>query len=757
MNQRAFFQTVNLRWRLVWSLTLAFVTAMLALSNAAVAQEQRRPTVEAIRVGFGESKTNSSLGDSMSKYKAGCWTPVELTFQGGTDSITGSVEIHVADADGATCVMVHPRPVQLMPGKRTKVQMYAKFGAPQPDVQIIFRDERRKAIINRPVSGNNASSDTLSIPWPIQPGERLVLSIGPSLGVEQAAVLHQTSGGEAISVAQIDDVAILPTEWYGYDGVDTVVITTSSPEMFTKLLDTGARVAALERWIEQGGKLVLAVGSQAPAVLAPDAVLARFAPGRFVEPTTLKRTVALENYVGGGRKVPRPQGRDLALPVPKLESVEGVTVIAEADLPLVVKTPRRFGQITFVAVDLDRQPFIDWDGRGLMASRLLGLPDPSTSTDPNNINNMGNRRWMQDLAGQMQSGLDQFAGVTRIPFALVALLILGYIALIGPGDYFLVKRVLKRMELTWVTFPLWVILVSGGAYLLAVYTKGDDLRLNQVDLIDVDVATGQTRGTTWLNLFTPQSRAFDLSLIPKQPSGAEVPQSDRLFAWSGAANRPYGGGGGGMFSGEYTFTPQLDAVKGAPIQVWSTKGFLGRSSYSSTPTVTADLTMDTSRVPAGEIRNGLDEVLVDCLLLSDRWAFSLGAIKAGETITLKPGERRDLEQVLRNPTGFVDSPTNYQPNYYNGVGGGDVMQTLHAMMFFKGAGGSTRNLTNSMEQYLDMTDLLSLDRAVLVGRATRSAAQLAADGEPLTVPAELHWVVYRFVFPIKPAAKAERE
>ena len=58
-----------------------------------------------------------------------------------------------------------------------------------------------------------------------------------------------------------------------------------------------------------------------------------------------------------------------------------------------------------------------------------------------------------DLSGQLRSSLDKFTGVKVIPFALVAMMIVGYILLIGPGDYFLLKKVFRRMEWTWFTFP----------------------------------------------------------------------------------------------------------------------------------------------------------------------------------------------------------------------------------------------------------------------------------------------------------------
>ena len=57
----------------------------------------------------------------------------------------------------------------------------------------------------------------------------------------------------------------------------------------------------------------------------------------------------------------------------------------------------------------------------------------------------------------------------------------------------LLKKLLRRMELTWVTFPATVILFCVGAYWLAHQTKGNDVCVNQATVIDVDVATGTRR------------------------------------------------------------------------------------------------------------------------------------------------------------------------------------------------------------------------------------------------------------------------
>ena len=120
-----------------------------------------------------------------------------------------------------------------------------------------------------------------------------------------------------------------------------------------------------------------------------------------------------------------------------------------------------------------------------------------------------------DLAGQLRSALDRFGGVRLAPFWLVAALIVAYLLLIGPGDYFFLRKVVGRMGWTWLTFPLVVLLVCLGAYILAYRLKGDQIKVNQADLVDVDAASGLMRGATWLNVFSPRMESFDLAIRPR--------------------------------------------------------------------------------------------------------------------------------------------------------------------------------------------------------------------------------------------------
>ena len=77
------------------------------------------------------------------------------------------------------------------------------------------------------------------------------------------------------------------------------------------------------------------------------------------------------------------------------------------------------------------------------------------------------------------------------------------------------------MELTWITFPTIVVVVSLVAYAAAYAVKGTDLRINRVDVVDVDQGVRRdgeprilVRGTSFATLFSPQNRDYDVTVAP---------------------------------------------------------------------------------------------------------------------------------------------------------------------------------------------------------------------------------------------------
>ena len=198
---------------------------------------------------------------------------------------------------------------------------------------------------------------------------------------------------------------------------------------------------------------------------------------------------SLEAFTGGSHQV---AFENAPAQVAKLEDVEargGKVIASTLSTPLVVRGPYGFGRVTVIGLDVDTKPFADWPDRGLFWVKALDLKGSNAggrrpaggqargSSDQN----------VSDLATLLRRALDQFPGVTLIPFGWVAFFIFLYILLIGPGDYFFLKKVVKRMELTWITFPTIVVTVSLLAYYAAYVVKGTDLRVNKVDVVDIDL------------------------------------------------------------------------------------------------------------------------------------------------------------------------------------------------------------------------------------------------------------------------------
>ena len=155
----------------------------------------------------------------------------------------------------------------------------------------------------------------------------------------------------------------------------------------------------------------------------------------------LHQAGALETYCGSRNAVAEAVGGKAALRVARLADVRGVVEIREADVPLVIRTGPRFGQVIFVAGDLDEPPLAEWPDRPLLLARLLDLPAGRGEESGENAAMM--HYGYDDLAGQLRSALDRFTGVRLAPFWLVAGLIVAYILLIGPGDYFFLRKVVR--------------------------------------------------------------------------------------------------------------------------------------------------------------------------------------------------------------------------------------------------------------------------------------------------------------------------
>jgi hypothetical protein len=749
--------------------------ALLAGAPAAFAAPSKRPIeVETLRVGFVSGPENNL-------FKLGKWTPLWVQLRAGPERFSGVLEVVVPDDDGTPTSV--RQMVDVAPGASERFTTYARPGTSDPEFDLRLFDRGGRRVASVP-------GDSLAKLDAIRPDEMLVLVLGNPSGVDLIPKLPgfnadapvgpgQGRGDRALTVARLDKLAgMIPGRWIGYDAVEAIVLDTNDRDLMTKLNTSGGQ--AVRDWVRRGGHLVVSVGSdwsrlRDSFLLAPDDPIL---PALPVGQERIDDLGALESFAGASRPI-TAAGAPPVL-VTKLDEVEArggkVLIGATGSVPLVVRGPYGFGRVTVVALDVDQNPFAAWEDRPRFWLRALDLRrqtgDDAAATGT--VANPGGRVYrtgVSDLATQLRRALEQFRGVTLIPFGWVAFFIFLYILLIGPGDYLLLKKVFKRMELTWITFPTIVVTVSVLAYYAAYLVKGNVLRVNLVDIVDVDQPSGLARGNTFLTLFSPQNRDYDVSVVPlpldgpaatapadasataaeRPPAGTEV-----VLSWFGVPEPGFGGMGGNsqfrLSGGGYSYDPMgvAEILTDVRIPIWSTRSFTARW-FGPAPTAA---TVDADLVPVGTDRlngsltNRLDVPLQDAHLAFGQQVYSLGDIAPGASVRVELTQDRNLSGYLKaNMNRYLpDQPWNAQEFT---VHRGDLLTAL--MFHDSGATATRENPVASIPlHYLDLTGQLALDRPMLFARINRPATRLALGHAPRPPQIE-RTTMLRVILPLKKA------
>ena len=566
--------------------------------------------------------------------------------------------------------------------------------------------------------------------------------------------------GGRVETAAITNVRQMPDRWIGYDSVDLCVIGTGSSsdeflaELFSDSPANEPRRAALLEWVRRGGRLLVTVGANAQ-LLSQYPVFAEMLPRPFVRDEPGRQVADLT-------LVWRPPGRadqrtalrgkagttfPIALFDPAADA-PGRVVLRNArigrggdgtEYPLVVQSAYGLGRITVAAVDLDRSPFLDlepdvrasfWD----WLVREAGDARSAAGSDRrrNEYGYSYDTNSENGFASALKDHVDDFQDVPVISFGWVALFIALYTLLIGPVEYLFLKKIVGRLELTWVTFPLIVVSVSTAAYFTAYAIKGDDLRINKVDVVDVDPASGRVYGRTWFTIFSPRIDSYTIGIEPRAEWAGgrpNVPTPPTRVDWMAGGRA----GGGNIVSRGYGYHTDAgdrayaDGLDGVPIQVWSTKAFTADWSAWMTPgepLVESELFHPPGDPDAlaGKIVNRLPlGQLDDATLVYAGKFYKLGTLAPGASVTPVLGpDTIDAEWLRVNAplTGITGGDHNSE--YGNTSGGRFRNLSLWGMLFYdKAIPAGRTDLQNASFRNLDQSwrlDETFRDQAILLAR-----------------------------------------
>ena len=689
-------------------------------------------------------------------HKVGYWTPVKVTLAADNDEpLVGILRLTTIDGDGARVSFEAEGPPLTVPaGQTLTVNRKVKFGRLRAGLSVSF-----VAAEGRPLERHFGPDEFAELQLS---DTAMTLTLGPEVGIQQ--LFDKQSGSEIRAFArQVTSVEDLPDDWLAFEPIDTLVLTTRDNDLLDSLSD--AQLSAIRRWVAMGGRLLLSVGSRGAEMFASDSAgplsrLTEFVPGEFVALSAMSDSAAVESYSGSVQQLVTDESLH-AMQLTVISNVRGVTELSNTGArgvqPIVVRAPFGFGQVVFAAFDLDHPLIGEWTGLDPLLVRLLRVS--SSATDQVGPSRFGGRVahvGFTDLAGQMRGALDQFTDVSFVPFYWVAGLVFVYVLLIGPGDYFFLKRVLGKMQWTWLTFPLVVVCFSALAIYLFATLKQGGVRVNQVDLVDIDLETRSVRGSTWADVYSPQTETYTLQWQNAGLLNAISPNIRNVASWQGLPGAGLGGLNTTVTAPAFTdpyriaINSRSSQVVATPIQVSATKSFQVRWWGETELSDDSQLVMDRNHLLIGEITNPLPVDLEDCSVLFGDWIYRLegnfGQLAAGDSVRIETERPLNLEWKLTRRL-VQDSRDVTTPWNQNSV---DVPRILEMMMFHESAGGDRyTELSHRYLSFVDLSHLLKRGRAILLGRGKQRATELQIGDVTAEQQYDQTWAYYRVVFPVQ--------
>ncbi len=593
--------------------------------------------------------------------------------------------------------------------------------------------------------------------WRIWPATtRLVAFVG--LAPEARMLLPSSaalrSGTEATNLIEVADVALFPWHPRGLQNIDTLVLSAANPDVLQQL--TAAHIDALRQWIQQGGKLIIWTAPNADQNPLGQRLITELLPGEWLGAAELRSSRQLEVQVNA--KEPLINSSRPRIDVARVAPADAVVALQQGDIPLVVRRAEGFGLLTFVALPLDNETLRQWPGSANLLEQLIaGIrwteERGGTETFSSRVTHYGYR----DLAGQLRAALDQFPRLTVVSFSMIAILIGMFILIVGPLDYFLLKRWLKRPEWTWFTFLLWVVVFSCVALWIARQTKPSVVQLRSLEIIDWDARNGNLRGTFWAGLFSPNVAVRDVGISVAASFADRVSETDVMVM--GLPGTGLGGtesgAGIGRPSAAYRVVEMADdgdgdrtAMERVTLPVASSRSFVGTWRGTANTSVRSRLRFHrrTGRL-VGNFVNPLVEPLHNVRIFYENRGYSIEAsIDPGESVDLIEARERTAKAVLTWRASRSDDPTQSEP--WN-VADGDVRRIAQLLMLYQAAGGQGyANLTHAYWNRIDASDTLHAGCAVLIGELPQGAAQLTLDGRPIDASQRLETTVVRFILPV---------
>ena len=653
--------------------------------------------------------------------RAGHWAPVTLRIpQSLAQPSTRYVAVEAQDPDGQWLRSPLVRPTSIN-DTQWAARLLVKIGGRDSTIRAMVIDTTEPNA-DRSHLTEVVASKIIPIPRLLESSQEVLMLLGDLENATRASRLAAREDGSRMLVVSPEPrseslplSSVFGPPGLTFDGIDKAIICGNA---VTRGISDD-RLLELDAWVREGGDLLLMSGMSLPAAISTSPSLESWLPGKFSRLVPLRRASALETYARSSRPLARRAIEELQIPIfedlPKLQGVIEASVGGtENDPPLVVRRAYGFGRITWIGIDLDTRTFASWPGTDSLVLKLLDIEDSGDSAG-----RAGEaRRGGLDLAGQLRLAVDNYLSVSVIPFELIALIGMLYVAALFPLDWWIARRSERFRWITWLTLPLIVLAFTGITWSTTRQFKSDGWQIHTAGVFDIDEATQTCRSTSFAGIWASNNGRFDLSTNPVQDTSREDSRS--VVSWFAASGRNIGGPDAltphpSLAGAPYEYGSSAARLQNISIAAASSQLFEANST-SRLPTVSIQSTL--SRTGQGTLRgtitNQLHISLNDCVLMHAGWLYDIGTLRPGDTFDLEAGKGpRSLGAFLTRKRAVKDR--NVSARWKSDDR--DISRILEVAGMHRATGGSEyTGLQPGRLEHIDMTHLLALDRIILMGK-----------------------------------------
>ncbi len=564
------------------------------------------------------------------------WIPVRVTVENKGADLNARIRVAYQNDNGGLSAYATDISLPTTSRKEFFLYLFPQNNPGKLTVSLMVAD---RALVTIPLSIACISSENLLIG---------LLTDDPSAynSLSQATPLNGFA-----RVAQLR-LADLPDRSQGWEGLDALVVSG---------LDMGAisdkQREALNAWLAQGGKLLIAGG---PKWQSAAGGLNEFLPIDVNATQNISSLSELQSYF----KATAPlEGQAALVTVGQLRS--NAEVLVEQDgVPVLIQKQVGFGTVYYLAADPALQPLSGWSGMEAVYSHLLGAHSLRPS--------WADSSWDANAANQALSALNALS----LPPTLYILCLLGlYILVIGPLNYFVVRRI-KRQELAWISIPALVIVFTLVAYFSGSLIHGTRPILNRLAIVQAWDGVDQAQVHALVGIYSPDRTKYVLqagdSFLPYPFDNKQTLQANQDWL--------------SLQQGSEMLLPDV-LVESGGMKAAAVNGSLPAITFSHDLVISLG---SDDPVLAGKITNTSQYTLKDAMLITPDGSKNLG--------DFAPGVAKQVQTSLTvNPDGsdFYNLQSQMLYSNYPDVSAEDKIIRQNALMRAVLPAGYARNKGNS--------------------------------------------------------------